>query len=53
MIKFRRMRWTGHVARMGTKMNAYRILVGNPKGRRPVEDHDVGKRIILKWILET
>jgi hypothetical protein len=28
MIKLRRMRWTGHVARMGEKTNAYRILVG-------------------------
>jgi hypothetical protein len=30
MIKSRRMRWAGHVARMGEKRNAYRILVGNP-----------------------
>jgi hypothetical protein len=35
MIKSRRMRWAGHVARMGEKRNAYRILVGNPEGRRP------------------
>jgi hypothetical protein len=34
MIKSRRMRWAGHVARMGEKRNAYRILVGNPEGRR-------------------
>jgi hypothetical protein len=27
------MRWAGHVARMGTKKNAYRILVGNPEGK--------------------
>jgi hypothetical protein len=32
MIKSRRMRWAGYVARMGEKMNAYRILVGNPDG---------------------
>jgi hypothetical protein len=31
----RRMRWVGHVARMGEKRNAYRILVGKPEGRRP------------------
>jgi hypothetical protein len=31
MIKPRRMRWTGHVARMGEKRNAYRILVGKPE----------------------
>jgi hypothetical protein len=36
MIKSRRMRWAGHVARMGEKMNAYRILVGNPGGKRPL-----------------
>jgi hypothetical protein len=35
MIKSRRMRWVGHVAQMGDKMNAYRILVGNPEGNRP------------------
>jgi hypothetical protein len=28
MIKLRRMRWMGHVARMGEKRNAYRLLVG-------------------------
>jgi hypothetical protein len=36
MIKSRRMRWAGHVARMREKRNAYRILVGNPEGRRPL-----------------
>jgi hypothetical protein len=34
MIKSRRMRWTGRVARMGEKRNAYRILVGKPEGKR-------------------
>jgi hypothetical protein len=33
MIKSRRMRWVGHVARMREK-NAYRILVGKPEGKR-------------------
>jgi hypothetical protein len=36
MIKSRRMRWAGHVARMGEKMNAYRILVGKPEGKKPL-----------------
>jgi hypothetical protein len=36
MIKSRRMRWAGHVARMGNKRNAYRILVGKPEGKRPL-----------------
>jgi hypothetical protein len=35
MIKSKRMRWAGHVARMGEKRNAYRILVENPEGKRP------------------
>jgi hypothetical protein len=30
------MRWAGHVARMGEKRGAYRILVGRPEGRRPL-----------------
>jgi hypothetical protein len=33
MIKSRRMRWAGHVARIGEKMNAHRILVGKAEGK--------------------
>jgi hypothetical protein len=36
MIKSMRMRWAGHVAPMGEKRNAYRILVGKPEGKRPL-----------------
>jgi hypothetical protein len=36
MIKSRRIRWKGHVARMGAKRNAYRILVGMAEGKRPL-----------------
>jgi hypothetical protein len=36
VIKSRRIRWAGHVARMGEKRDAYRILVGRPEGRRPL-----------------
>jgi hypothetical protein len=36
IIKFRRMRWAGHVARMGGKENTYRIFVGKLEGKRPV-----------------
>jgi hypothetical protein len=36
VIKSRRMRWAGHVARMGDGRGAYRILVGRPEGRRPL-----------------
>jgi hypothetical protein len=36
MIKPKRMRWAGHVARMGETRNAYRVLVGKPEGKRPL-----------------
>jgi hypothetical protein len=36
IIKSRRMRWVGHVAQMGEKRNAYRLLVGKPDGKRPL-----------------
>jgi hypothetical protein len=36
MIKSRRPRWAGHVARIREKRNAYRILLGKPEGKRPV-----------------
>ena len=36
VIKSRRMRWTGHVARMGEERGMYRVLVGKPEGKRPL-----------------
>jgi len=36
VIKSRRMRWAGHVARMGEERVVYRVLVGKPEGRRPL-----------------
>ena len=36
VIKWRRMRWAGHVARMGEERGVYRVLVGKPEGRRPL-----------------
>jgi hypothetical protein len=36
MIKSRRMRWTGHIAGMREKRNAYRILLGKPERKRPL-----------------
>jgi hypothetical protein len=36
IMKSRRMRWAGHVARMGEKRNSYRLLVGKPEGKRPL-----------------
>jgi hypothetical protein len=36
IIKSRRMRWVGYVARMGEKRNVYRLLIGKPEGKRPL-----------------
>jgi hypothetical protein len=36
MIKSRRMRWAGHVARMGEGRGVYRVLVGRLEGKRPL-----------------
>ena len=36
VIKSRRMRWAGHVARMGEERGVYRVLMGKPEGRRPM-----------------
>ena len=35
VIKSRRTRWVGHVARMGERRSNYRVLVGKPEGQRP------------------
>jgi len=37
VIKSRRMRWAGHVARMGERRGIYRVLVGKPEGKRSLE----------------
>jgi len=36
VIKSKRMRWAGHVARMGERRGVYRVLVGKPEGKRPL-----------------
>jgi hypothetical protein len=48
-IKSRRMRWAGHVARMGENGNVYKILMGKPEGKRPLDrpTHRRGS----EWIL--
>jgi hypothetical protein len=35
-VKQRRMRWAGHVARMREEREVYKVLVGNPEGKRPL-----------------
>jgi len=37
VIKWRRMRWAGHVARVGEERGVCRVLVGKPEGKRPLE----------------
>jgi hypothetical protein len=51
VIKSRRMRWAGHVARMGEMRNAYDILVGKFEGKRLLEGLGADGEIILEWIL--
>jgi hypothetical protein len=36
VVKSRRMRWAGHVARMGQERWVHRVLVGKPEGKRPL-----------------
>jgi hypothetical protein len=37
VVKSRRMRWVGHVTRMGEGRGVHRVLVGKPEGKRPLE----------------
>jgi len=50
MVKSRRMRWAGHVARMGEGRGVNRVLVGKPEERGQWGDPDANGRIILRWI---
>ena len=49
VIRSRRIRWAGHVARMGERRGLYRGLVGKPE-REHLGDPGVDGRIILRWI---
>jgi len=44
VTKSRRIRWAGHVARMGEERGAYRVLVGKPEGKRPLG------RLRRRWV---
>jgi hypothetical protein len=50
-FKARRMRWTGHVARMGEERKVYRLLVGKPEVKSHSEEQDVDGRMGLEWVL--
>jgi hypothetical protein len=45
IIKYRRIIWAEHVARMGEKTNAYKLLVGKPEGKRPL------RRPRCRWVV--
>ena len=52
VVKSRRMRWAGHVARMWEGRGVHRVVVGKPEGKRPLvrPRRNVDGRIILSWI---
>jgi len=50
LVKSRRMRWVGHVARMVEGRGVHRVLWGNLRERDHWGDPDVDGRIILRWI---
>jgi hypothetical protein len=50
VVKSRRMRWVGHVARMGEGRAVHRVLVGRPEGKRPLGRPRRRWKIILGWI---
>jgi hypothetical protein len=52
MIKSMRMRWAGLVTRMGERCGAYRVFMGNMRGREHLEGLGLDGRIILKWIFK-
>jgi hypothetical protein len=50
----RRIKWAERVSRKPEERNAYRLLVGKSEGKRPVpRTTHIGRRIILRWILES
>jgi len=52
VIKRRERRWAGHVARVGDRMGAYRVLVRKPEGKGPLERPRRGWEDNIKWIFK-
>ena len=50
VIKSRRIKWAGHVARVGERRGVYSVLVGKPEERDHLGDPGVDGRIMLRWI---
>jgi hypothetical protein len=53
VIKSRKMKWVGYVARMGETRNAYEIFVGNPEGKRPLRRPRHRWEVIRMDLMET
>jgi hypothetical protein len=51
VIKPRRMRWAGHVARMGDRRSTYTVLVGTADGKRPLGKRDVRSSGISRGVV--
>ena len=50
MIKWKRVRWVGHVARMGERLGLYRVLVAKPGGKGPLARPRLEWMVIIRWI---
>jgi hypothetical protein len=50
VIKSRRMRWAGHITRMGEGRCVYRVLIGKTEGKSHWGDPGIDGKIILSWI---
>jgi len=50
VIKSRKIRWVGHVARVGQRRGVYRVWWGKLGEREHLGDPGIGGRIILRWI---
>jgi hypothetical protein len=50
-VKSRRIRWAGHVARMGEERKVYKVLVGKPEGKRPLGRPRRNVRMGSEWFL--
>ena len=52
VIKSRRLRWAGYVARMQEGRSAFKIVTGKPKGNKPLGRPRRDSRTILEWTLK-
>ena len=52
VIKSRRLRWAGHVARMEEGRSTFKILTGKPTGKSPLGKPRRSGRTVLEWTLK-